>query len=45
VIDATNSPPLVTAALKAWVYNPVTGEIIANSDDANFDGSRAYDEY
>jgi general secretion pathway protein G len=45
VIDGTNSPPLVTSATKAWVYNPYTGEIIANSDDANADGSRAYDEY
>jgi len=44
-IDATNSPPLVTAGNEGWVYNPQTGRIIANSDDASGDGLRAYDEF
>ena len=45
VIDDTNSPPLVTGSSEGWVYNPVTGEIIANTDAANLAGTRAYDEY
>lgn len=44
-IDTANSPPVVTAGSEGWVYNPVTGEIIANSDQANRDNTRAYDEY
>lgn len=44
-IDTTNSPPLVTGGAEAWIYNPTTGEIIANTDDANATGMRAYDEY
>ncbi len=44
-IDAVDSPPLVVSGTDGWVYNPNTGEIIANSDDANLDGTRAYDEY
>ncbi len=44
-IDATNSPPLVTGGTEGWVYNPTTGGIIANTDDANRAGTRAYDEY
>ncbi len=44
-IDAANSPPLVIPGSDGWVYNPTTGEIIANCDDPNTDGSRAYDEY
>ena len=44
-IDASNSPPVVTAGSEGWVYNPLTGEIIANSDQANRDNTRAYDEY
>jgi type II secretory pathway pseudopilin PulG len=45
VIDTANSPPLVVPGPAGWVYNPRTGEIIANCDDANADGTRAYDEY
>jgi len=45
LIDVTNSPPLVVPGTQGWVYNPRTGEIIGNCDDANGDGSRAYDEY
>lgn len=44
-IDTANSPPVVVVGSFGWVYNPTTGEIIANSDDANRDGTRAYDEY
>jgi len=43
-IDAANSPPLVTGAGEAWVFNPTTGKIIANSDDATEDGLRTFDE-
>jgi type II secretory pathway pseudopilin PulG len=45
LIDASNSPPLVQATAAGWVYNPTTGEIIANSDDANAAGTRTYDQY
>ncbi|MBI4717225.1 MAG: prepilin-type N-terminal cleavage/methylation domain-containing protein [Planctomycetes bacterium] len=44
-IDTANSPPIVTTGNEGWVYNPSTGEIIANSDDANLANTRAYDEY
>jgi general secretion pathway protein G len=44
-IDSTNSPPLVTGGSEAWVYNPTTGEILANPDSSNIDGTRTYDEY
>ena len=44
-IDAVNSPPLVTAGDFGWVYNPTTGEIIANSDEPNAAGLRTFDEY
>ncbi len=44
-IDLTNSPPIVTVGTEGWVYNPETGQIIANSDDPNEAGTRTYDEY
>jgi hypothetical protein len=44
-IDTSNSPPLVTAGDEGWVYNPATGEIIVNTDDANDAGTLTYDEY
>jgi prepilin-type N-terminal cleavage/methylation domain-containing protein len=44
-IDLSNPRPLVTGGPEAWVYNPISGEIIANTDDANLAGTRAYDEY
>ncbi len=44
-VDTSNSPPVVTTGSEGWVYNPTTGEIIANSDKANRDNTRAYDEY
>lgn len=44
-IDTVNTPPLATGGAEGWVYNPNSGAIIANTDAANLDGSRAYDEY
>jgi prepilin-type N-terminal cleavage/methylation domain-containing protein len=44
-IDSTASPPLVQEVDAGWVYNPLTGEIIVNTDAANQDGSHTYDEY
>jgi len=44
-IDTTNSPPVVATGSDGWVYNPISGEIIANSDDPTHDGSRAFDEF
>lgn len=44
-VDTVNSPPVVTTGAEGWVYNPITGEIIANTDDANFDNTQAFDEY
>lgn len=44
-IDSTNSPPLVVVGTQGWVYNPTTGEIIANSDDPSADGSLTFDEF
>jgi hypothetical protein len=38
-------PSLVVINSDGWVYSPVTGEIIANSDDPNYDGSLTFDEY
>jgi len=45
VIDGGNSPPLVTGGPEGWVYNPNTGQIVANTDAANAAGLRTYDEY
>ncbi len=44
-IDLVNPRPVVQVGTAGWVYNPSTGEIIANTDDANRAGTRAYDEY
>ena len=44
-IDTSNATPLVTTGDEGWVYNPVTGRIIVNTDDPNSVGSRTYDEY
>jgi len=44
-IDASNTPPLVVVSSDGWVYNPTTGEIIANSDDPNHDSRLTFDEY
>lgn len=43
-IDTTNSPPLVTAGTEGWVYNPTTGEIIANSSATDGAG-KVYSTY
>jgi len=44
-IDSANSPPLVTAGPEGWLYNPRTGQILVNSDDANAAGTLTFDEY
>jgi prepilin-type N-terminal cleavage/methylation domain-containing protein len=44
-IDTTNSPPALTGGTEAWVYNPTTGEIIANTNDPNDEGTRTYNQY
>lgn len=44
-IDDVNPRPLVTGGAEGWVYNPATGEIIVNTDDANLKQNRTYDEY
>jgi len=44
-IDAANSPPLVTTGDEGWLYNPVTGRIMVNSDDPNAAGTLTFDEY
>lgn len=45
-IDAVNSPPQVAdEAGMGWVYNPGTGDLIANSDDNNEAGTKTYDQY
>ncbi len=44
-IDAANSPPLVTGGPEGWVYNPLTGQILANTDEPNEAGTRTWDEY
>jgi len=43
--DASNSPPVVTGGTEGWVFNPATGEIIANTDDADDSGQQTYDQY
>lgn len=43
-IDAVNSPPATTAGNEGWVYNPNTGEIIANAT-GNDDSGKAYSLY
>jgi general secretion pathway protein G len=45
LIDTTNVPPAVSATEGGWVYNPLTGDIIANSSDQNEDGTRTYNNY
>lgn len=45
-IDTTNAPPLVTATPDiGWVYNPETGDLIANTDESNEAGDTTYDTY
>jgi len=45
-IDITNSPPVVVATADiGWVYNPKTGDIIANTDEDNEAGDTTYDTY
>lgn len=42
--DAVNSPPTATDADAGWLYNPSSGEIIANSTDAD-DAGKDYSAY
>ena len=42
-VDTVNSPPLVGGG-DGWVYNPNTGEFIANSTDTDDEG-KAYNTY
>ncbi len=45
LVDSTNSPPQVnTSNGEGWVYNPTTGEIIANSSATDSAG-KAYSSY
>lgn len=45
LLDSTNSPPAVnTAGGEGWVYNPNTGEIIANTNATDANG-KAYKDY
>lgn len=44
-IDTANSPPLVTTGDEGWLYNPLTGQILVNSDGANAVGTLTFDEY
>lgn len=46
LIDKDNpTPQLSVATGEGWVYNPKTGDIIANADDQNETGSKTYDKY
>lgn len=42
--DTTNSPPSVTADTGGWIYNPNTGEFLANSNATDVSG-KAYNTY
>lgn len=44
-IDSANVPPLVTGGPEGWVYNPLTGQIIANTDHPNDTGTLTWDSY
>jgi general secretion pathway protein G len=46
LFDAANSPPVaLPAQAKGWVYNPDTGDIVANSTDNNDAGTKTFDKY
>jgi len=42
--DAANSPPSVVADVGGWIYNPNTGEFLANTNLTDRNG-RAYNTY
>lgn len=44
-IDTVNNTPVVTAGTAGWVYNPKTGEIIANTSERNESDTKDYNEY
>ncbi len=44
--DSTNTPPAVSVSSgEGWVYNPTTGDIIANANDNDDAGTKTYDQY
>jgi len=45
VFDIVASPPAVTAGTEGWAYNPLTGDLIVNSDDNNEAGDQTYNLY
>lgn len=46
LIDKNNSPPQVNASGgEGWVYNPLTGDIIANTNEQNEAQTKSYDQY
>jgi prepilin-type N-terminal cleavage/methylation domain-containing protein len=45
-IDTTNTPPAVVATAGiGWVYNPDTGDLVANSDETGEDGTTTFNSY
>lgn len=45
LIDSTNSPPtVVTAGGQGWLYNPTSGEFVANTATTD-DAGKAYNTY
>ncbi len=45
-VDKDNFPPVVSVATgEGWVYNPESGDIIANADNTNEAGDKTYDQY
>lgn len=45
IIDKTQSPPASTGSNDGWVYNPATGEIIANTEEVSTIRQRGFDKY
>lgn len=46
LVDTTNSPPkVVITGGEGWVYNPGTGEWIANSDQVDPDSGKKYSAF
>lgn len=46
LMDTVNTPPAVSVNTgQGWVYNPRTGDLIANADNMNDAGEKAYNEY
>jgi prepilin-type N-terminal cleavage/methylation domain-containing protein len=45
LIDENTPMTVTTGGGEGWVYNPLTGDLIVNSTDANESGLKTYDEY